>query len=75
MNAPLKTLQLPTVATISPIMTRKRFAEITGLTDGQLEGMINRGQIPSIRPSCFGRTRVSFVNVAKLYEMCLEDGD
>ncbi len=74
MNAPIQIPQLPASIPFVPIMTRARFAALTGLTDKQLESMIFRGYIPAIRPSCGdGRTKLSFVNIAKLMADCMED--
>ena len=75
MNAPIQIPQLPASTPFVPIMTRERFAELTGLSYKQLESMIFRGYIPAIRPTCGdGRTKISFVNIAKLMEVCLEEG-
>ena len=32
-----------------PVMTKERFAEMTGLSEGQVRGMIEKGHLPSIK--------------------------
>ena len=48
-----------------PVMTREKFAELSGLAEGVIQGMIEKGHLPSIK---IGRYRL--VNVARLAEDC-----
>ena len=45
----------------TPVMTQERFAELTGLTEGQVRGMIEKGHLPSLK---IGKPRL--VNMALL---------
>jgi len=45
----------------SPVMTRERFSETSGLRDGQIRGQIDRGHLP-----VFFVGRLALVNVAAL---------
>ena len=53
--------------TFVPVMDRTRFAELTGLSDDTVRGMIKKGQIPTI---LVGRRRL--VNIAVLTREALE---
>ncbi|WP_295720433.1 DNA-binding protein [uncultured Halovibrio sp.] len=44
-----------------PVMSKERFAEMTGLSEGQVRGMIEKGHLPSMK--C-GKARM--VNIARL---------
>jgi len=48
-----------------PVMTKEKFAELSGLAEGVIQGMIEKGHLPSIK---IGRYRL--VNVAKLAVEC-----
>ncbi len=48
-------------------MTQERFAQLSGLTEGQVRGMIEKGHLPSIK---IGKPRL--VNVAALSQEALE---
>lgn len=48
-----------------PVMTKEKFAEFSGLAEGVIQGMIEKGHLPSIK---IGRYRL--VNVARLAEDC-----
>ncbi|WP_100638132.1 hypothetical protein [Marinobacter salexigens] len=50
-----------------PVMTQERFAQLSGLTEGQVRGMIEKGHLPSIK---IGKPRL--VNVAALSQEALE---
>ena len=67
MNASVK---LPPQVVFVPIMDRKRFAELVGITEDALDGLIKRKAIPVITASGVGRR--SFVNVAKIMAECME---
>lgn len=45
----------------APVMTKERFAELTGLEEGVIRGMIDKGHLPSVK---IGKHRL--VNVALL---------
>ena len=49
-----------------PIMNKKRFAELTGYSEGVVEGWLDRGQIPSV---LVGKHRA--VNLALITSNCL----
>lgn len=51
----------------APIMTKARFAEISGLTEETLRGMIDRGYLPTLK---VGKHRM--INVARLTKECLD---
>lgn len=50
---------------VVPVVTKERFAELSGLTEGVVQGMIEKGHLPSIK---FGRYRM--VNLALLMKDC-----
>ena len=50
-----------------PIMEKKRFAELTGFSEGVIDGWIDRLLIPSLK---IGKHRV--VNLALVSKSCLE---
>ncbi|WP_435101084.1 hypothetical protein [Arhodomonas sp. AD133] len=54
-------------AIVWPLVTKERFAEITGLSFDQVRGMINRRQLPTRK---VGRHRL--VNLARVTRECLE---
>ena len=33
----------------TPVMTQESFAQLTGLTEGQVRGMIEKGHLPSLK--------------------------
>lgn len=57
----------PGLALLSPVVTKERFAEISGLEVGVVRGMLDRGYLPSVK---MGRHRL--VNVAALQAGCLD---
>lgn len=70
MNAPNEhgqlSIELVPQALALPVITRERFAELTGVSEGVLQGWIARGYIPVIE---FGKYRL--VNLALLHHMAL----
>lgn len=54
----------------TPVMTQERFAQLTGLTEGQVRGMIEKGHLPSMK---IGKPRL--VNVAALSQEALNKED
>lgn len=50
----------------TPVMTQGRFAQLTGLTEGQVRGMVDRGHLPTLK---IGRMRL--VNMAALSQDAL----
>lgn len=50
-----------------PLMEKKRFAELTGFSEGAIEGWVERLYIPSIK---IGKHRA--VNLALITKACLE---
>jgi hypothetical protein len=51
-----------------PIMTKERFAELTGLPEGVVQGHINKGILPTLKT---GRRRM--INVAKITSDCIQN--
>lgn len=54
----------------TPVMTQERFAQLSGLTEGQVRGQIEKGHLPSFK---IGRVRL--VNVAALSQDALDKED
>lgn len=52
---------------ILPVMSRKRFAELIGVTEDTVGGWINRRYLPVIKIG-----KYSLVNVALLYQRALQ---
>ena len=53
---------------ISPIVTKRYFSQLSGLTEDTVRGMIERGQLPSVK---LGRHRM--INIALLTKESLEN--
>lgn len=51
----------------TPVMTQERFAQLSGLTEGQVRGQIEKGHLPSLKVG-----RVRLVNVAALSQDALD---
>jgi len=51
----------------TPVMTQERFSQLSGLTEGQVRGQIEKGHLPSIK---IGRIRL--VNIAALSQEALD---
>lgn len=60
----------PQVPPFVPVMTIERFAQMSGLEEGVIQGHIRRGYLPTIK---LGRYRV--INLSLLQMKCLEEGD
>ncbi len=54
----------------TPVMSQERYAQLTGLTEGQVRGQIEKGQLPSLK---IGRVRM--VNIAALSQRALDQED
>ncbi|WP_228739351.1 hypothetical protein [Marinobacter arenosus] len=54
----------------TPVMTQDRYAQLTGLTEGQVRGQIEKGHLPSLK---IGRVRM--VNIAALSQQALDQED
>ena len=54
----------------TPVMTQERFSQLSGLTEGQVRGQIEKGHLPSLK---IGRVRL--VNIAALSQEALEQED
>lgn len=62
-------MELPEVkVTSAPVMTKERFAEVTGVDSGVLRGWIEKDLIPTVR---IGRHRL--INLAMFQRVLLED--
>ena len=57
---------LQPVVALVPIMNKKRFAELTGFSEGVIEGWLDRGQIPSV---LIGKHRA--INLCLITRNCL----
>ncbi|WP_097458975.1 MerR family transcriptional regulator [Mangrovitalea sediminis] len=64
--------QKPLAFNLVPIMTQERFAELTGLTPGQVRGMVEKGHLPSVK---VGGARPRFVNLLHLNKEVYEAED
>lgn len=53
--------------TFTPAVTKEKYAEMTGLSEGVVRGQMEKGDIPTIK---VGRRRL--VNVAKITQECIE---
>lgn len=63
----METEQKPAIQAATPIVTKARFSEMSGLTEETLRGMIERGHLPTLK---VGKHRM--INVALLTKECLE---
>ena len=50
-----------------PVMGQKKFADLAGVTEGVLEGWINRGYIPTIKIG-----KHTLINLVGLTQACIE---
>lgn len=57
----------PVIPSTTPIVTKARFSEMSGLSEEILRGMIERGHLPTLK---VGKHRM--INVALLTKECLE---
>ena len=55
------------ISVISPVVTKERFAHLSGLTEGVIQGMIEKGHLPSVK---IGRHRL--INLVCLAASCEE---
>ena len=62
----LQTL-MPSAVAFCPVMDRRQFAAMTGLTEDTVLGMIAKGYLPCIR---IGKR--SLINIALLQQRCVE---
>lgn len=58
---------MPSAVMFCPVMDRRQFATVTGLTMDTVEAMIGRGYLPCIR---IGKR--SLINIALLQQRCIE---
>ncbi|MFL9611415.1 hypothetical protein ACKF11_15180 [Methylobacillus sp. Pita2] len=63
MDSPVDTSQMPSV----PVMSRRKFADLVGVTEDTVTGWINRGYLPVIE---IGKYRL--VNLALLNKHALD---
>ncbi len=52
-----------------PLMTREKFAELSGLTEGVVRGMCDKGHLPVVKIGKYG-----LINVAMLTNEALQEG-
>lgn len=60
---------MPSGVLFCPVMEKRQFAAVTGLTFDTVEGMIQRGYLPCIR---IGKR--ALINIALLQQRCVEAG-
>lgn len=63
MDTPIDTSQLPAV----PVMSRRKFADLVGVTEDTVTGWINRGYLPAVE---IGKYRL--VNLALLNKHAMD---
>lgn len=63
----MRQLPMQTISATGPIVTKKLFSQLTGLTEETIRGMIERGYLPTVK---LGKHRM--VNVALLTKESLE---
>lgn len=68
MDRPEAPQDIPFPPVFSPVVTREKFAALSGLSEGVIQGMIEKGHLPSIK---IGRYRL--VNLALLVAQCAAD--
>lgn len=67
-------MNLQNVSNQVPLMERKQFSEITGISPDSLNKMIQNGYVPVIRlKNDKGNTKRSFVNLVALRDTCLNE--
>tara|TARA_R110002096_G_scaffold355290_2_gene548500 strand:+ start:6551 stop:6799 length:249 start_codon:yes stop_codon:yes gene_type:complete len=54
----------------TPVMTQERYSQLTGLTEGQVRGQVEKGHLPSLK---IGRIRM--VNIAALSQQAMDKED
>lgn len=54
----------------TPVMTQERYSQLTGLTEGQVRGQVEKGHLPSLK---IGRVRM--VNIAALSQQAMDKED
>ena len=59
---------VPCLPVFSPVVTKEKFARLSGLAEGVIQGMIEKGHLPSIK---IGRYRL--VNLARLATDCSKE--
>lgn len=65
MDSPAPAQSSFAVSVISPVVTKERFACLSGLTEGVIQGMIEKGHLPSVK---IGRHRL--INLVGLAAAC-----
>lgn len=59
--------EVPALQVLVPIVTREKFAQLSGLEEGVIRGMIDKGYLPTVK---VGKYRM--VNVARLSADCFQ---
>jgi len=54
----------------TPVMTREKFAEVSGMREPAVRGQMERDHIPTKKIG-----KLAMVNLVKLTQMCMEDGN
>lgn len=57
--------EIPALQVPVPVITRERFAQLTGLEEGVIRGMIDKGYLPTVK---IGRYRL--INLTQLTREC-----
>ncbi len=68
MDDALRFSQVPAPGMFSgPLVTREKFAELTGLPIGVVQGMVARGYLPTVKIGKWG-----LINISLLHKRCIE---
>ncbi len=67
MNAPSEASQFNAAAMALPLISPKRFAELSGIEEGVLRGWISKGYVPT-----YSIGKYTLINVALLNKMALD---
>ena len=71
MNTSVSTLEtLKKVAV--PIMRASKFAELTGVSESSVRGMLDREELPAVQLASAGEGKrpTRYINIVALYELC-----
>lgn len=65
MDRPAAAQSRNAISVFSPVVTKERFARLSGLTEGVIQGLIEKGHLPSVK---IGRHRL--INLVVLASDC-----
>jgi hypothetical protein len=58
-----------------PVMSKKRFSELTGFGEGVIEGWVDRGQIPSVKIGKHNAINLVLITSNCLSQLPLDNDD